>query len=895
VAKKSLSEYSAKRRFEATPEPAPKLVAGEGGPLLFVVQQHRARRLHYDFRLECDGVLLSWAVPKGPSLDRADKRLAVETEDHPYDYASFEGVIPPKQYGAGEVIVWDCGVYSPDEDGVWFHDRAQAQRRIREGLRAGKLSFQLRGVKLKGSFALVRTKQAKSWLLIKHKDRFVSSDDVTLLNRSVLSNIAVDEMKYAPAHRIPAEQLVPAGPLAKMPGKVEPMHAEIAPAPFNKSDWLWEPKLDGYRVLAFVDAQGVKLRSRRGLELAAAFPALCSELAQQDVDGMIIDGEIVALDAAAKPSFNVLQNRAQLKAPREIAAADQQTPAPFFAFDLLYFAGIDLRARAYEQRRRYLSQCLLPSALVQLVHAQEDGVALHAAAIASGFEGVVGKRKNSKYEAGKRSSAWLKVKPTQTADFVIGGYTSGKGSRTQLGALLVGYWDAGKLHYSSHVGSGFSDRSLKQVQQRLEPLRTRACPFAEKPELNGPTTWVKPELVAEVSFQEWTSDGSLRAPVFQRLRDDIDVDSVRRFEARVVQPAPAAHGEIAAVMAQLESKKNAFDLTVGTQRVRLTHLDRVYWPADPAVQQPALTKRDLLRYFTQVSPCILPHLAQRPLTMIRMPDGIHGQRFFQKHWEQERPAYVETITVFSSSKEESHEYLLCNNLPTLLWLAQSGTLEFHIWHSRAQLGADTKNRNVDYASSLESLEASILNFPDYVVFDIDPYIYSGQERPGDEPELNTIAFEKGKEVAFWLRDLLHEMSLEPIVKTSGKTGLHVFVPIKRTLDFDAARQVCELVGRHLLRQHPKVITMEWSIPKRTGKIFMDFNMNVRGKTLNVAYSPRGVAGAPVSMPLTWDELAVAHPLDFRLTNVVEKLTRSGDVWRNALKDKQDLQSALSKF
>jgi len=894
VAKKALSEYSAKRSFEATPEPAPKVAPGQGGPLLFVVQQHHARRMHYDFRLECDGVLLSWAVPKGLSLDRNEKHLAVHVEDHPYDYASFEGVIPPKQYGAGEVIVWDCGVYSPDEAGVWFHDRLEAQRQIRAGLEKGKLSIQLRGVKLKGSFALVRTKQDKNWLLIKHKDRFVTTNDITLQDRSVLSNAAVEEMKFAPVHRVPAAQLVPAGAVTKMPAKLEPMQAETTDAAFNKPDWLWEPKLDGYRALAFIDANGVTLRSRRGLELSIAFPALSKELTQQGVDGMILDGEIVAFDAAGKLSFNALQNRVQMKSAREIAAADQNAPTLFFAFDLLYFAGIDLRARPYEQRRRYLAQCLLPSPLVQLVYSEQDGTALHAAALASGFEGVIGKRRTSVYEAGKRSSAWLKVKPTQSADFVIGGYTSGKGSRAKLGALLVGYWDKGRLCYVSHVGSGFDERTLEQVQARLAPLQTRTCPFVEKPVLNGPTTWVKPELVAELDFQQWTEDGSLRAPVFLRLRDDIDASKVRRVEPKPRVAENGQGGAIDAILTQLQSKKNAFELIVGTQRVRLTHLDRVYWPADRALQQPALTKRDLLRYFAQVSPYVLPHLADRPLTMIRMPDGINGQRFFQKHWEQERPAFVETVTVYSSSKDEDHEYLLCNNLPTLLWLAQSGTLEFHVWHSRAKLGSDTKNRNVDYASSLESLEASILNFPDYVVFDIDPYIYSGKEAAGAEPELNTIAFEKGKEVAFWLRELLHDMKLEAIVKTSGKTGLHVFVPIKRTIDFDAARHVCELVGRHLLRQHPKVITMEWSIPKRTGKIFMDFNMNVRGKTLNVAYSPRGVAGAPVSMPLTWDELAVAHPLDFRLTNVIEKLTRSGDIWRNALKDKQDLADALTK-
>ena len=868
------------------------------GPLLFVVQQHSATRLHYDFRLECDGVLLSWAVPKGPSLDRNEKRLAVHVEDHPYDYASFEGVIPAGQYGAGEVIVWDCGVYSPDEGGAtWFHDRAQAEREVREGMEKGKLSILLRGEKLKGSFALVRTKEEEPVADDQAQGPIRGGGRRHAQDHSVLSGKTVKELKFVPVQRMPASQLAPAGKVEAMPAKLAPMLAETGDAPFDRPDWMWEPKLDGYRVLAFIDKHGVRLRSRRGLELAPQFPALVADSAQQDVDGMIIDGELVAFDASGKPSFGALQDRAQLKTAREIAAADQSLPVVFCCFDLLHFAGIDLRKFAYTDRRRYLAQCLLPTPLVQLVHAEEDGIALNAAALASGFEGVIGKRKESRYESGRRSQSWLKVKPTLTADFVIGGYTKGKGSRALLGALLVGYWDRKKLVYASHVGSGFDERALRDVKARLEPLQRKTCPFAEIPELNGPTTWVEPEAVAEVAFHSWTDDDHLRAPVFLRLRDDIDAKVVRRgraSHASAMSVAPPTAGPIGDVVAQLANTKPALTLAVGPHRIKLTHLDRIYWPADPALKQPALTKRDLLTYFAKVSPHILPHLADRPLTMIRMPDGIGGQRFFQKHWEQERPAFVETITVFSSSKEEQHDYLLCNNLPTLLWLAQSGTLEFHVWHSRAKTGPDAVSKSTDYASSLEALESSVLNYPDYVLFDLDPYIYSGKEGKGAEPELNTVAFEKGKEVAFWLRELLQGMSLEPIVKTSGKTGLHVFVPIKRTIDFDAARHVSELVGRHLQRLHPKDITLEWSIPKRTGKIFMDYNMNVRGKTLNVAYSPRGVAGAPVSMPLTWEELAGAHPLDFTILNAPERLVRTGDRWRDALQKKQSLEAALSK-
>ena len=874
-----LAEYSAKRKFEATPEPAPAASEARSGPLLFVIQQHSARRLHYDFRLECDGVLKSWAVPKGPSLDPSEKRLAVQTEDHPYEYASFEGVIPPGQYGAGEVIVWDCGVYSPDEGGeYWFHDRKEAERQAREGLEQGKLSFLLRGEKAKGSFALVRSSDKKNWFLIKHKDRYAARADVTAQNRSVLSGMALEDLKVLPVQRMPASRLVPAGRTEAMPAALSPMHAESGDAPFNHADWMWEPKLDGYRVLAFIGAQGVKLRSRRGLELAADFPRLAAELAKQGA-AMILDGEIVAFDASGKPSFAALQNHAQTER------------VVLYCFDLVHFAGVDLRKAPYRDRRRYLAQCLLPSPLVQLVHASEDGMELYAAALASGLEGVVGKRKDSRYEAGRRSASWLKVKPTHSAEFVIGGYTKGKGSRQPLGALLVGYWDAGKLRYASHVGSGFDAGSLAQVKARLEPLETSTCPFAEKPELHDPTTWVEPAAVAEVKFQNWTEDGYLRAPVFLRLRGDVDPKSVRRA---LPQRQSNAVSDIDDVSRQLENKKSTLTIAVGPHQIRLTHLDRVYWPADPALKQPALTKRDLLRYFAQVSPFILPHLADRPLTMIRMPDGIGGQRFFQKHWEHERPKFAETITVFSEHKDESHDYLLCNNLPTLLWLAQSGTLEFHVWHSRAKPGPDTSRQSTDYASSAAALEASVLNYPDYVVFDIDPYIYSGREAPGAEPELNTVAFEKGKEVAFWLRELLQSLSMQSIVKTSGKTGLHVFVPIRRTLDFDAARQVSEIVGRHLMRRHPKDITLEWSVPKRTGKIFMDYNMNVRGKTLNVAYSPRGAPGAPVSMPLTWEELANAHPLDFRLANAAERLARTGDRWSDVLKRKQSLEKVLER-
>ncbi|HEX5649176.1 MAG TPA: DNA ligase D [Steroidobacteraceae bacterium] len=896
--KRSLDPYAAKRKFTRTPEPAPRLAEARRGPLLFVVQKHAARRLHYDFRLELDGVLKSWAVPKGPSLDPADKRLAVEVEDHPFDYASFEGVIPEKEYGAGNVIVWDCGVYSPDEGQEYsFGDRREAEERLRRELANGKLSFFLRGEKLKGSFALVRTSTPKQWLLIKHKDRFAQQNDVLARAQSVLSGRTVEDRPPAvPSPQIDVERLAPAGPQETMPKSMSPMLAEIGDAPRSDPRWSYEPKLDGYRVMAFVQDGKVRLQSRRGIDLTPAFPEITAALAAQAVDRMILDGELVALDGSGRPSFNALQNRATLKHPTEIAEAQRQASVVLLCFDLLHFAGLNLRGNSYVDRRRYLSQCLLPSAHVQLVHASDDAERLYAAALESGFEGIVSKRKDSTYQPGRRSQAWLKVKAVETSEFVVGGYTQGKGAREALGSLLLGYWRGDELHYVGHVGSGLDDEVLRNLRERLAGLARKQSPFAGKPPLHRPTRWLEPELVAEVNFAGWTPDGYLRAPVFLRLRDDVASHSiVSGPDGRAAGPAKevSSANHVEDVLAQLENKANRIDLRVGEARIRVTNLDREYWPGNSRARQPAITKRDLLRYLVRVSPYMLPHLENRPLTMIRMPEGIDGERFFQKHWSQARPEFVETITVYSGHKDEQHEYLLANNLPSLIWLGQVGTLEFHVWHSRAQVGPDAATQRTDYSSSLEALESSVLNYPDYLVFDIDPYIYSGKETKGAEPELNKKGFATGRRVAFWLRDLLKEMSLEAVVKTSGKTGLHVFVPIERTVTFDQARALCEMVGRHLMREHPREITMEWAIEKRTGKIFYDYNMNVRGKTLNVAYSPRGVAGAPVSMPLTWEELEAAEPTDFTLSNAPARLDRTGDRWHDVFSTKQSLARAFA--
>ena len=540
------------------------------------------------------------------------------------------------------------------------------------------------------------------------------------------------------------------------------------------------------------------------------------------------------------------------------------------------------------------------------MHCAQNAEELYRAALDLGFEGIMAKRLTGRTTPACAARAWLKVKAIQSAEFVIGGYTRGKGARDPLGALLLGYYEGKTLHYAGHVGSGLEEDSIGALLARTARLARKSSPFAEKPPLHRPTTWLEPQLVAEVSFSEWTPGGALRAPVFLRLRADVPARSIARRAGRsdpavprtataTARTAPAGSADdvaqAAAVLEQLKNPAKSLELAVGAARIKLTNLDRIYWPAQSA-RHAAISKRDFIAYLAGVARFMLPHLADRPLTMIRMPEGIDGERFFQKHWAQALPEFVESVTVFSESKDERHRYLLANNLATLLWLGQVGTLEFHVWHSRASVLPEAQGASTEYAASLAALEASILNYPDYLVFDIDPYIYSGKEAKGAEPELNKRGFATGKRVAFWLHELLREMSLRAIVKTSGKTGLHVFVPIERTVTFDEARHICETVGRHVMREHPKDITMEWAVEKRTGKIFIDYNMNVRGKTLNVAYSPRGVPGAPVSMPLSWEELEAAEPMDFTIKDVPSRLEKTGDRWHDVLEIKQSLTKAF---
>lgn len=926
-----LAEYDRKRDFGRTPEPAggdPVSAPAEPQrPLTFVVHKHAARRLHYDLRLEWDGVMPSWAVPRGPSVRPGDRHLAVHVEDHPLSYATFEGVIPRGAYGAGQAIVWDAGTYSPDEGGVLsFHDRAEAEARMREGLVAGKLSIQLRGRKLHGSWALVRTAKIEAgkeqWLLLKHKDAAANPDlDITAEERSVRSGLTIEELQRGvlpdPEQHVTAAQ--PAdlrgAHFAPFPANLEPMQAESRLTPFSDDRWRFEPKLDGMRTLAFVRDGQVELRSRRGLDATRRYPGVARALATQPAHTLVLDGEIVALDDRGVPSFELLQERLHLSGEEQVARAEARIPVIYYVFDLLYLDGLDFRAVPLQDRLETLARVLLPTAAVRLVEElPADGETAYHVATSLGLEGVMAKRRDSTYDSGRRSHAWVKVKGRASEEFVVGGYSDGEGGRAHtFGALLIGTPDdEGRLVYATHVGSGFDDRTLASLRDRLEALRTPDSPFAEPPPKDGHSaaTWVRPEIVVEVAFTQRTRDGRLRAPVFLRVRDDktaaevtTPVDSADLEPGEVADtvdvtpvphaaaPAPTSNvaREVEHVLAQLETPRKTFTLQVDGHELRVGNLDKELWPA--TADAPATTKRDLLVYYARVAPWLLPHLRDRPLTLTRYPNGIDAAFFYQKH-VADAPEFVERVQVFSDSGGGDSTYLLCNNLATLLWLGQMADLALHTTLARVNPQPDGHHLATTFSGSKEQIEASLLNYPDFLLFDLDPYTYAGTEAKGAEPELNREAWEQTCRVARWLKTLLDGASLASYVKTSGATGLHIYVPVLRDYDYGELRSLCGTFAEFLRREHPKDVTTDWTIEKRTGKVFLDHNQNARIKNLAAPYSPRAKPGAPVSMPLRWDEVGTVYASDFTIRNAPARLARHGDVWADILANKQDLRALI---
>lgn len=897
-----LDLYREKRDPALTPEPMGGSDKREG-PLLFCFHKHAATNLHYDLRLELDGKLLSWAVPKGPSLNPDDKRFAVHVEDHPLLYVAFEGVIPKGEYGGGEMVLWDTGFYTPDEGGILaLDDREEAQKRIREELAAGKIALTFLGTKVKGSWTLVRTKDG--WLLIKHTDRFVDKQrDLLTLERSVVTGRTVEDLRAGKVAR--PTPWPPESGAARFPAPFRPMLAQPIERPFDDPEWTFEPKLDGVRVLAFVENGRARLYSRNLNEITISFPEVAERLAAQIPKNFVVDGEIVGFDQEGRPGFHNIQQRLHLNNEFEVRNLMSRFPVVCYLFDILHFEGLDLRTAPQCQRRMILEQAIAPDPGIQIVHSVPgEGKRLFDACLAAGLEGIVAKHRDSRYDVGRRTTHWRKLRAFTSDEFIVVGYSLAEGGRRGFSALCLAQPDSdGALVYRGNVGTGFTESQIADMRVRLDQMKADSCPLATEPTMIDTPVWVRPEWVAEIKYAEITPVGMLRSPVFLRLREDKSaqelIDEARGVEATVEvrdhEPAPEPIQSppsefLPDILAQLDDARPNLTITVGTHKVDLSNLDKVYWPATETT--PPILKRDLIRYYARIGAAMVPHLRDRPFTMIRFPEGINGEKFFQKHFAQPRPDYVDVIYLFSESNSENQRYVVCNNLPTLLWLGQLATLECHVWHSRSSVEPDHPTHPLIFTDSEANIEASLLNYPDFLTFDMDPYTYAGHEKAGEEPELNRKAFEQAILVGKALKQMLDGLGVETYVKTSGKTGLHVFVPIVRNIDFDSVRRLCGTLCGFIVKQFPHDATTEWQVDKRTGKVFLDFNMNVRGKTLAAAYSPRAHPGGPVSMPIRWEELDRIYPTDFNVFTAPDRVAAAGDVWSDIDSHKTDLRAIV---
>ena len=812
----ALKEYRRKRAFGKTPEPKPSPAAGSGGGRHFVVQKHQASHLHYDLRLQHAGVLKSWAVPKGPSMDPRDKRLAIMVEDHPLAYKDFKGRIPEGQYGAGLVEIWDKGTYTLTEPGP-----GQEGRSMDASLAKGHIDFTLKGKRLKGAFTLVRIKRQgdkdNQWLLMKRTDRPPAA-------RKAAGASAADPPPPKPGRTPSPEDLDLTGAAkAPFPTETSPMLATLVDGPFDREGWTFEVKWDGFRSLAEIKGGKVRLLSRNGKSQNARFPKVAAALAGFPVNA-VFDGEIVAVDSKGRPHFQDLQNAMRPGEGRIL----------YYVFDILYAAGRDLRGLPLKRRRAILEKLLPVSDTVRLSEAIETrGKAFFRAAETNGLEGIVAKDLASPYRSGARTREWLKIKTQRRQEAVICGFTQPRASRQYFGALILGAFRKGRLAYIGHVGTGFTGRTLKDIYAKLTPLATPRSPFVDEPPSDMPVTWVEPRLICEVKFSEWTAEGLMRHPVFLGLREDKSAREVVREE-----PAP---------------REAVLQKTNIRTRAELTHLEKVYWPGE------GTTKGDLVEYYWRVSEWILPYLKARPQALNRHPDGIEGKNFFQKNLAQTPPEWVKTVDLATESERKTIRYLVCENRDTLLYEANLGCIEINVW-----------------SSSVPRLES-----PDYIVLDFDP--------------LET-SFPSVVEAVLAAKAFLDEMAIPAFCKTSGATGLHIYIPLAPRFSYEQARKLAHLVCLVVNRRYPDLTSLERSPAKRKGRVYLDYLQNRNGATMASPYAVRPREGAPVSMPLDWrDVTAKLDPLDFNIRTVPARLAKKGDAWRGLFKKRLDLAAALTRF
>lgn len=865
-----LGPYRRKRDFSLSPEPSGTRTIQRSGAWeqlphgrRFCVQLHRARRLHYDLRLEHAGVLLSWAVPKGPSMDPKQRRLAVQVEDHPIDYGDFEGLIP-SGYGAGTVLVWDMGQLT------WVEG---PKGQVTEGLRDGHLDFELQGQKLRGGFSLIRMDHGSSgkkdeWLLIKRPDA-AADPKLVFADTSVKTGRNLDQVADGVGDAAPdgaeLEALIKDAPKARVPSTLSPMLATPVDRPFSGPDWLFELKYDGVRALVRRSKGEVSVQGRSGRDETARYPEL-QELAQQlDAEDCLLDGEIVALNSDGHPSFARLQQRMQLR-PDEAERASQEQPVVFVAFDLLFAQGRELLRMPLKLRKRALRAALNDSAVVRYADdVEEEGETFYAKVREAGLEGVVAKRANSPYLPGRRSRDWLKIKVRPTQDCIICGYVPGKGRRARLGALVLGVYADGKLVDAGRVGTGFSDELLLDLEKMLAARRRPTSPFKEVSARDREVVWTRPDLVCEVEHAGWTTAQKLRQPSFRALRPDVPPHACIREpvvpQAQVTRsstgdsrksPAPEespttqrdSNREIDAALQQLTQMAAAGGvLEIGRRQVKVSHLDKLMWPRD------GISKRDLIAYHLRISPFLLPHLRDRAVVLQIFPDGVDGKSFWRRSLPEGAPSWIPkwratpgTPTICPLFQEPA----------ALAWAANQGAIDIHPWHSR-------RDRPTQ---------------PDWAVFDLDP-------SPG-------ASFGEVLEVAQMVKAGLDHLKLRSVVKTTGQKGLHIYVPIRRR---PAEEEVREWVGEfahHLVEAAPSLLTESWSVKGRNGKIRVDYTQNVIGKTLAAVYSPRPFPGGRASTPLQWDELEGLDPAKFTLSRVVERAQGRGDLFQVALEGGQTL-------
>jgi bifunctional non-homologous end joining protein LigD len=811
VSSDRLEDYRRKRDPAKTPEPYSAGGRRTRDPI-FVVQRHHARRLHYDFRLERDGVLASWAVPKGVPLEQGQRQLAVHVEDHPLEYARFEGEIPKGQYGAGTVEIWDEGTYE-----------------LVEEKKDGGLTVRLHGNRLEGTWALVPAKldgDPKNWLLIRKR-----------------------EDAAAPAART----------------EYAPMLASLADEVPNGEGWLFEVKWDGYRAVAYVRGGEATLVSRNGNDLTGRFPSVARAVAQAvKTPECVLDGEVGALDEDGRMTFSAMQQ------------GKSGTSYVYVVFDVLEIDGRPVVDLPLTERRKRLEALLdRRSRTVQLSEAFEDGQALFDAAQEQRFEGIIGKRADSRYQPGKRNRDWLKIKTHGEQEFVVAGYTRGKGRRSSgFGSLVLAVRDGDELRYVGNVGTGFTDAELDRLLAKLRPFERKAPPFREVPKMpkvkKADVVWIEPELVVQVEFAEWTHDGHLRAPRYKGLREDKPAEEVVREEpVRGLKPHTRAprrerrsqqeaqpDERVSGLKTQASDGPLPSEVRRGSRVLKLSNLDKVFWPEE------GITKGDLLRYYRDVAPALVPHLADRPFTMKRYPDGVEGGFFFQKDAPKHMPRWIPRRKFWASTRDRPPkrrliDFALVNDELALLWMVNMGCIDMNAWYSRV----DKPER------------------PDWVLFDLDP-----------SPD---VGFAETVEVALLVKQALDALGLESFPKTSGSDGMHVLVPIERRHTYDDAREFSEIVARAIARAHRGLATTEWSKRKRRG-VLIDSNQNGEGKTIASVYSVRPKPGAPVSTPLRWDEVNEnLNPAIYTMDVVLDRVRRQGDLFAPVLTTRQRLDRALA--